>query len=62
LPPRKEVFDYPHKKHTKKLAKLQGKRKAVRQSRKKATRDLQFLAAIVALITALVGVIATILK
>jgi hypothetical protein len=56
------VFDYPHKKHTKKLAKQQGKRKAVRQSRKKATRDLQFLAAIVALITALVGVIATILK
>lgn len=52
----------PHKERTRKRAKPQGKRKVVRQSRKKATRDLQFWAAIVTLITAFIGVIALILR
>jgi hypothetical protein len=50
------------KKRTRKRVKPQGKRKVVRQSRKKATRDLQFWAATVALITAIAGVISSILK
>jgi hypothetical protein len=62
LPLLKEVIAITHKKRTKKRLKPQGSNKRHRQARKTATRDAQFWAAIVTLISGLIAVIVSILK